>query len=318
MDNIDTIKVFGHRSPDTDTTVGAIVWSWFLNNHRKQKAFPYTLGTLNMETRFVLNYWKVPHPEIINHIDKEDQVAIIDTNNLDELFENINETTIISIIDHHKLSGNLKTSHPPEIVIQPYASSMTVMYNIMNIEVGDFPQEIAGLMLSGIVSDTLKFRSPTTTDEDIALAKKLSSVLNINIDEYAKNMFDAKSNISEFSNEELLLMDSKIYDIKGVSTRISVLETTNPSIIIDRYDDLVSEMPDRIKEDGVDQILFFAIDILKEESIMFIPDKKTKDIAEESFNVRVSGKTVILPGFISRKKQLLPSLLGCYDSCCKK
>ncbi len=316
MDNIDTIKVFGHRSPDTDTTVGSIVWAWFLNEHRKQKAIPYILGTLNMETRFVLDYWKIKQPSIINHVNKEDKIAIVDTNNLDELFENINDTTIISIIDHHKLSGNLKTNHPPEIVIQPYASSMTVMYNIMNIEPKYFPKEIAGLMLSGILSDTLKFRSPTTTDDDILLAKELALVLNIDIDEYAEKMLDAKSNISEFSPEELLLMDSKIYDINGVSTRISVLETTKPSLVLERYDDITKEIPNRINEDGVKQLLFFAIDILNKESIMFITDENIKEIAEKTFNLKADGKLLVLPGFISRKKQILPALLEC--ECNKK
>lgn len=309
MDNINTIKVFGHRSPDTDSTVSAVVWSWFLNKHRKQRAVPYVLGTINMEAQFVLENWSVQIPKILNHVNKEDRVAIVDTNNLDELFENINETTILTIIDHHRLSGNLKTNTPLELVIQPYACSMTVMYNIMNLDPEDFPREIAGLMLSAILSDTLKFRSPTTTEHDEKLAKRLALSLDINIDEYATKMFDAKSNISHFSADQLLLMDSKVYNIKGKSTRVSVLETTKPAIILNRYDELVSEMPDRIKEDSVDQILFFAIDILKEESTMFIHDEETRKIAEKAFGIKVTGNTLVIPGFISRKKQILPALL---------
>jgi manganese-dependent inorganic pyrophosphatase len=303
------IKVFGHRSPDTDATCSAIVWAWFLNNHRKQPATAYILGPVNTEAEFVLESWGVTMPDILEYIDDTDTVAIVDTNNLDELFENINEANIISIVDHHKLSGNLKTNLPLELVIQPYASTMTVIYNIMNIEPNGFPRDIAGLMLSGILSDTLAFRSPTTTQDDKELAHDLARFLDITIDEYASQMFDAKSNISDFSAQELLRMDSKIYEIRGNNTRVSVLETTNPTIVINRYDEIVAAMPDIISEDGIQEVLLFIIDILNEEAILLIPNDTVKALAEVSFGVPITGNTVVLPGVVSRKKQILPALL---------
>jgi len=302
------IKVFGHRSPDTDATGSAIVWAWFLNEYRKQAAQAYVLGPINKETDFVLETWGVDVPPILEEISEEDLVAITDTNNLDELFSNINDTHILSIIDHHKLSGNLKTSHPPEIVIQPYASTMTVMYNIMNIDVKDFPREIAGLMLSGILSDTLKFRSPTTTEEDKKLAKQLAEQLEINIDDYAEKMFNAKSDISDFSAKELVRMDSKIYDIHGRTMRISVLETTQPEFVLERYDEIVESFPQVREEDEVKNILLFVIDILKEEAILLTPDEETRKIAKEVFHGE-GENYVILPGIVSRKKQIIPALL---------
>jgi len=303
------IKVFGHRSPDTDATASAIVWAWFINNHREEIATPYILGNINTEAEFVLESWGATIPKILDKVTAGDKVAIVDTNNLDELFENINDTVIVSIVDHHKLSGNLKTNLPLELVIQPYASTMTVMYNIMNIEPEYLPREIAGLMLSGILSDTLEFRSPTTTEDDIHLAKKLAIELNVNISEYAQKMFNAKSNITHFSATELLRMDSKIFDIKGTQMRVSVLETTNPNLVLEKYDEIVAAIPEIKNDDNVEHVLLFAIDILKEEAILLIPDNETKKIAEESFDVEITGKTLTLPGFVSRKKQILPALL---------
>jgi manganese-dependent inorganic pyrophosphatase len=303
------IKVFGHRSPDTDATCSAIVWSWFLNNHRQQTATPYILGPVNTEAEFVLESWGTAMPAILEKVEDDDVVAIVDTNNLDELFENINDTTIVSIVDHHKLSGNLKTNLPLELVIQPYASTMTVMYNIMNIEPNGFPRDIAGLMLSGILSDTLAFRSPTTTEDDKELAHDLARFLDINIDEYAGRMFDAKSNISDFTALELLRMDSKVYEIKGVNTRVSVLETTNPQMIIERYDDIISAIPKIKEEDNVERVLLFAIDILNEEATLLVHDDDVKQLAESGFDVTITEKTVVLPGVVSRKKQILPALL---------
>jgi len=301
-------KVFGHRSPDTDASCSAIVWAWFLNTHRNQTATPYILGPVNTEAEFVMESFGITMPAILESVSAGDQVAIVDTNNLDELFQNINDTEIISIIDHHKLAGNLKTNLPREIVIQPYASTMTVMYNVMNIEPADLPRDIAGLMLSGIISDTLEFRSPTTTNEDKKLAKQLAAAIDINISEYAAKMFDAKSNISDFSAAELIRMDSKIYDIGGKQTRVSVLETTNPQMIIDRYDEIIAEIPIITKADNVEQVLLFAIDILKEEATLFIQNEDVKNLAESAFEVKISEDTIILPGIMSRKKQILPAL----------
>lgn len=301
------IKVFGHRSPDTDATCSALVWAWFLNNHRKQPATAYILGPVNTEAEFVLESFGVTMPTILNEVHTDDKVAIVDTNNVDELFQNINETTIVSLVDHHKLTGTLKTNLPLELVIQPYASTMTVMYNIMNIDPADLPRDIAGLMLSGIISDTLAFRSPTTTTEDQKLGEQLAEVLGISIPEYSNKMFDAKSNIAHFSAAELIRMDSKIYEIKGKQTRVSVLETTHPQMIIDRYDEITSAYPTIIQEDNVERVLLFAIDILNQNATVLIPDDETKELIETSFNTQIDGSTAILEGIVSRKKQILPA-----------
>ena len=126
-----SIKVFGHKSPDTDATASAIVWSWYLNI-KGTKAIPYVLGTPNTETVFVLNYWGVEMPELLNSVSEEDEVIIVDTNNPDELFDNINKTKIIQIIDHHKLVGGIQTKSPIDICIKPLASCASVMYTLMD------------------------------------------------------------------------------------------------------------------------------------------------------------------------------------------
>ncbi len=308
MNNETTIKVFGHRSPDTDATSSAIVWAWFLNTHRKQKAQAYILGETNTETDFVLEHWGFALPPLLEEIHEGDHVAIVDTNNLDELFPNINDTHIVSIVDHHKLAGNLSTNHPPEIVIQPYACTMTVMYNIMNIEVDELPENIAGLMLSGILSDTLEFRSPTTTETDIQLAKKLAVYLDVHITDYATEMFNAKSNISHILPKNLVRLDSKIYEVQGKKVRVSVLETTNPSMALEKYDDIVAAFPEVAQEDEIDDVLFFVIDILNQEAHFFTHNDFARNIAQNAFQVEVSENdtTVVLPGVVSRKKQIIP------------
>lgn len=305
---MESIKVFGHKSPDTDATASALVWAWFLNSKRKQRADAYTLGKPNTEAQFVLDYWKVEQPEILEGVNKDDRVAIVDTNNADELFENINEANIVSIIDHHKLTGGLKTDTPLEVIIQPYASTMTVMYNVMNIEPQGFPREIAGLMLSGIISDTLGFRSPTTTPDDHQLAIDLAATLDVDITEYASAMFEAKSDISHFTDIELLRLDSKILEIKGENLRISVLETTNPEMVLQRKDSIAEAIDQVCQEDHVQHVMLFVVDILKQEATVLVHNGHVKSMIEEGFDIQTQSDTAVLPGIVSRKKQIIPAL----------
>jgi len=170
------------------------------------------------------------------------------------------------------------------------------------------PDAIKGLMLSCILSDTLEFRSPTTTDIDKALAKKLATDLGIDLAGYASEMFEAKSDVSAFSDADLLRMDSKEYAVGDTKFRVSVLETTAPKIVLDRKDSIMASMEGVAAEDGVDQVLLFVVDILNEEATMFIPNELSKSVAEKSFGASVSGDTVVLPGVMSRKKQIIPNL----------
>jgi len=302
------IKVFGHKSPDTDAVASTLVWDWFLRNHRKIDSKAYILSQPNNEAVFVLEKWGFSMPELLEEVTKEDNVCIVDTNNADELFPNINDTNITSIIDHHKLTGGLKTSSPLEVVIQPYASTMTVMFNVMNIEVKDFPKEIAGLMLSGIVSDTLLFRSPTTTQTDKDLALAIAESLQIDISKYADEMFEAKSDISGFSNDELVRLDSKIFEIKGENIRISVIETTKPQTVFERIEGIKNSMQTIKKEDSVDHILMFVVDILNQEAHFLTNEDEAKKISLNAFGVEAQEDVTILPGIVSRKKQIISVL----------
>lgn len=302
------LKIFGHRSPDTDATASAIVWSWYLSQQGVETT-PYVLGTPNTEALYVLKHWGFQVPEVLTSVSAEDEVVIVDTNNPSELFENINETSIVQIIDHHKLVGGLETAAPIDITIKPLASTASVMYLMMGVdEVSDLPKEIAGLMLSCIISDTLEFRSPTTTEDDKAMAEHLAHILEIDIKEYATKMFEAKSDISEFSDEELIKMDSKIYEASGNKYRVSVLETTAPGVVLERKDSIIKAMDAVKASDELDEVLLFVIDILNEEATLFVPNDAVKQVAESKFNASVTTDLVVLPGIVSRKKQIIPVL----------
>ena len=303
-----TTLVFGHLSPDTDSTGSPIIWAWYLSQIKGIEAEAVLLGEPNTEANFVLKRWNLTKPRIISKIDKNQSVVIVDTNNPAELPAAINDADITTIIDHHKLVGGIETKNPINIRIEPLACTATIMHKMIDKDLEKAPDAIKGAMLSCILSDTLEFRSPTTTDEDRAVATALARDLGIDITLLASEMFAAKSDVSAFSDTELLLLDSKKYTVDNTNFRISVLETTAPNVILNRKANLMAAMIDVANNSDVDQVLMFVVDILNEEAIMLLPNDLTKTIAEKSFGVTVSDDTVVLPGVMSRKKQIIPNL----------
>ena len=303
------IQVFGHKAPDTDATGSAIIWSWYLNEIKDQAAAPKLLGKPNSEAAFVLQRWGFDQPEIIVDVNEGDDVIIVDTNNPAELPASINFANILEISDHHMLVGGIKTKCPINITMRPLACTATIMADIMGHDLTKAPEAIKGIMLSCILSDTLEFRSPTTTETDVALAHLLADELVIDINSYATDMFAAKSDVSAFSDSELLRMDSKMYEVGGKNFRVSVLETTSPTIVLNRKVGLMDTMKTVAREDGVDQVLMFVVDILNEQSTLLVANDLVKTVAEKSFGVTVVSDTILLPGVISRKKQIIPQLV---------
>ncbi len=302
------IKVLGHKSPDTDSTGSPIIWAWYLTEVNGTPAVPVLLGEPNTEAAFMLTHWDLPKPQIIVDVTADDSVVIVDTNNPAELPPSINDAKILGIIDHHMLVGGLKTRTPIDITIRPLACTATILHDLIGADLARAPRGIKGAILSCILSDTLEFRSPTTTPHDRAVAESLAADLGISIPEFAAELFAAKSDVSAFSDAELLRMDSKEYTIDGTELRISVLETTAPKVVLDRKASLMAAMPAVAAEDGAEHVMLFVIDILHEEATLLVPNDLVKRIAEASFGCTVTGDTVVLPGIMSRKKQIIPAL----------
>ena len=303
------VKVFGHLSPDTDATTAAIVYAWYLNEHTAHDATPYVLGELNSETSYVLQRFGFITPELLPELTAGESVVVVDTNNPQELPSNINEMNLVALIDHHKLVGGLSTETPTEITIKPLACTSTLLHDIFTAQNITVPENIAGLMLSAILSDTLGFRSPTTTPHDKNVAEKLAALLTIDIHSYADEMFAAKSDISSFSDSGLIKLDSKKYEVGDKNFRVSVIETTNTDTVLARKEGIIEAMKICVAEESdINDVLFFVVDIFKEHATVFTYNELTKQVIENSFGVVVQTDTEVLPGILSRKKQILPAL----------
>lgn len=303
------IKVFGHKAPDTDSTGSPIVWAWYLSEVRKEPAVAVLQGEPNTEAAWMLTKWDLPKPQIISDVAAGEKCVIVDTNNPAELPASINEAEVLEIIDHHLLAGGIKTRLPINITIRPLACTATIMHDLMGDEgLARAPRGIKGAMLTCILSDTLEFRSPTTTPHDRFVAEKLAADLGVSIPDFAAEMFAAKSDVSAFADDALLRMDSKEYELGGKQLRVSVLETTAPQVLLDRKAALMAAMPGVAAADGADEVLLFIVDILNEEATLLVPNDFVRQVAEKSFGVTVAGDTVVLPGIMSRKKQIIPAL----------
>ncbi|MFC1649252.1 manganese-dependent inorganic pyrophosphatase [Patescibacteria group bacterium] len=301
------IKVFGHISPDTDSVCSAIAYAWVLNQ-KGEKASAYRLGKLNKETLYVLKKFKLKSPPLLENLNAGDKVIIVDTNNPRELPKNINDSEILSIIDHHKLSGGLSTEKSIPIIVKPLGSTATIIWKYAKHLGYKIPNNILGILLCAILSDTLNLTSPTTTDKERDSVKELSDLLKINPDDLAIEIFRAKSDLTGFSPEDILLTDSKIFNFGGKNTRISVLETTSPRNALKIKNKLAKAMVNQKLSENLSQMYFFVVDIFKSEATLIVPSEEEIMNAENAFKHKFVGGVMKLEGVVSRKKQIVPVL----------
>lgn len=301
------ISVFGHKVPDTDTTTSAMAYAWELNE-RGIPATAYRLGELNPETEYVLKTLGVEPPPLMQDVADKSTVAVVDTNNPAELPDNLSKATIHSIVDHHKLSG-LANSEPLEIDMRPLCSATSILYSRAKAHSLTVPPKIAGLMLAGLLSDSLEFRSPTTTELDKVHAAELGKLANLDVHEFAEGMLEAKAKVDHLTPDELIMMDTKIFKIGGKKLRVSVLETTKPSMVLTKHTEIVVAQTALKTKEGVDDVLFFVVDIIKEEAVFMTSSATASAIVEKAFSAKVDDKGLaVLPGVLSRKKQIIPKL----------
>ena len=242
----------------------------------------------------------------INQINKK-QVILVDHNEASQSVEGLEEAEILEIIDHHKL-GALTTSMPINFRNMTVGSTNTIIYSLYNENNVTIPKDIAGLMLSGIISDTLKFTSPTTTEYDKYVAKRLADISEIDIDEYSKKMFKAGTNLKGKTIEQIIDSDIKIYDEKGKKIAISQLITLNSEEILNKKEEYIAKLSEIKQNRGYDLLLLCVTDIIRDGSYIFF-DKTSKELIGKAFNKSNIFEGYFVEKCLSRKKQLVPLIM---------
>lgn len=305
------IYILGHKNPDTDSVCSPIIVEWYLNNIKNQEAKAILHNDINRETEFILEYWGFKKPEIVDKLPSGAKVFLVDTTNPDELPLIQEDTEIIEIVDHHKLGG-ISTSKPISVNIKPIACTTTILYlKFLEENPGlKIPKKIAGLMLSAILSDTLNFRSPTTTDIDKKVAHELERMAEIeNIDKYANKMFDAKSSIEGMSMNSIINADAKEYLLGSKKSLVAVFETVKPQVVIEKQTDITSEIQNIKSNDGYEMVFFFVIDILNQIAYYFFSGEQENTVISKGYNCTIADNGITaLDGIVSRKKQIVPVL----------
>ncbi len=302
-----TKYIIGHKNPDTDTTCSSIVYSSLLEK-RGVKTKVCKLGDLNNETKFVLDKFGVDEPETVLELEEGSQIILMDHNEAKQSIDNREKYKVVEIVDHHKFDFAVK--EPLFIRAEPIGATCSIvakMFFEQNIE----PTKAeASLLISSILSDTLNFRSPTTTKEDIELVGKLNEIAQIeNIDEYSLEMFNAKSDLGDISAEKIIRMDYKEFEFNGKKFGIGVMETTNPDYGLNRKNEIISKLKEIKKEDGLDFVFLSIVDILKETNVTLYADETDEKCLKDAFDAKIESVGVAQLGrILSRKKQIAPKL----------
>ena len=348
-DDDEAVSVFGHKSADSDSVCSAIIYAWELQNPTATSVYrapicakAHISSALNIETEYILHYLKIESPPIIEQITADTVFALVDTNNVNELPDtwprgNKPEyiaTNLHSVVDHHKLTG-LTTDTPIAIDIRPLGSAGSVLYQRSKLDHRPIPGagcqiDIAGLMLSTILSDTLNLTSRTTTSLDIAAVAELAVLAGIDdTGSFFDHMMVHKSDMTGISAMDLVTLDSKVYDFRGPDgeefmMRLSVFESVIPERVFDLAEEIQQACDEQLVIDQATNdeeyraVLFFLMDVRNETAISFCGGNNTyvqqlvlqgvySGIIGAPLEDPVTG-TIALEGLVSRKLQILPGI----------
>ena len=303
---MDKIVVFGHKSPDTDTITSAIVYA-YLKNAIGVEAEAVALGEVNNETKFALDKFGFEAPRIIENVANEaKKVILVDHNEKQQSADGIDEVQVTEVIDHHRIA-NFETADPLYYRAEPVGCTATIINKIFKEKGVEIPSSIAGLMLSAIVSDTLLFKSPTCTEEDVVAARELEKIAGVDVEEYGLAMLKAGADLSDKSLEDLLTLDAKEFGMGDYKVIIAQVNAVDVNDVMGRQAELEELITREIQEKELDLFFFVVTDILNNDSVALALGKLALK-AESAFNVKFDNNIALLKGVVSRKKQVVPAL----------
>lgn len=306
------ILVFGHQNPDTDA-IGAAIAFANLQKELGKDAEAVALGEPNEETAFALNHFGLTATRVVETVANEvEQVMLVDHNEFQQSAADIEKVEILAVVDHHRIA-NFQTANPLYYRAEPVGCTSTIilkLYKENNVEV---PKNIAGMMLSAIVSDTLLFKSPTCTQEDVQAAKELAEIADVDLEGYGLEMLKAGTNLGTKSASELIDLDAKSFPMGGSNLRIAQVNTVDLAEVFARQAELESAMQEANAANGYDLFVLVVTNILDSDSEILIVGEPKENV-EKAFNVTLDNNRALLKGVVSRKKQVVPQLTAAFES----
>ncbi|MEN8188517.1 MAG: manganese-dependent inorganic pyrophosphatase [Thermodesulfobacteriota bacterium] len=308
-----TICVTGHSNPDTDSVTSAIAMATLLNAQGQdaKACMQSSASGLNPESAMVLERFGLTAPEEMMDAGGK-TVALVDFSDIGQAPANITDAEVVAIVDHHKI-GDVTTNNPILFRAEPVGCTGTVLNKMFKDAGVAIPKDVAGGMLSAILSDTVNFKSPTCTDDDKAAVAELKGVAGVeDTDSLFMDMLKAKSSVAGVPAKDLLFRDYKDFDMKGNKIGVGQLELASLDQVADIRDDLFKAM-EEVKADGRHTVLLMLTDVVKEGTDLVVVSDDAATI-EKAFGTKLAGTSMWIDGMMSRKKQTVPNLqetFGC-------
>ncbi len=305
--------VFGHQNPDTDAIASSYGWAYLERAAWGRDAEAVALGTPNEETAFALNYFGVEAPRVVESARAEgvSQVILTDHNEFQQSIADIRDVEVAAVIDHHRVA-NFETANPLYMRLEPVGSASSIVYRASKEAGVELPREVAGLLLSGLISDTLLLKSPTTHASDPQVAAELAEIAGVNLEEYGLELLKAGTNLASKSAAELIDIDAKTFPLNGNNVRVAQVNTVDITEVLSRQAAIEAAMTASSEENGYSDFVLMITDILNSNSEILALGSNM-DKVEAAFNFTLENNHAFLAGAVSRKKQVVPQLTESFN-----
>ena len=299
---MEELIVFGHKSPDTDTICSSIVMADLQTKIRGEKVVPCRLGEINEETKFALKKFNAEEPKLIEKVEEGQRVILVDHNEFSQSVEGIEKAKIETVVDHHRIN-NFETAEPLFYYAQPVGCTSTILFELYKSNNIEIPAQMAGLMLSAIISDTLLLKSPTTTEKDKKTLAELAKIADIDVNIYGLDMLKAGTNLDKYTEDELIRLDAKKIEKEDIKYIIAQVNTVSIPDVLKRKAKIEQEINKEILAKGLSLFVFVITDIVNSNSEAIVLGDRVDAISK---TYEVNDNIAVMPGVVSRKKQVLP------------
>ena len=299
---MEKILVFGHKNPDTDSICSSLVMADLQTKVRGEEVISCRLGEINEETRYVLKYFNVEAPKFIEKVEEGQTVILVDHNEFTQSVDGIENAKIDTVVDHHRIN-NFKTAEPLFYFAQPVGCTSTLLFELYTLNNVAIEPKIAGLMLSAIISDTLLLKSPTTTEKDKKAVAELAKIANVDFKTYGLEMLKAGTDLDKYTEDELIRLDAKKIEKEDIKYVIAQVNTVSIPDVLKRKAKIEEEMNKEILASGLSLFVFVITDIVNSNSEAIVLGDRTDAISKD---YEIKDNVAVMPGVVSRKKQILP------------
>lgn len=299
---MEELIVFGHKNPDTDTICSSIVMADLQTKIRGEKVVPCRLGEINEETKFALKKFNAEEPKLIEKVEEGQRVILVDHNEFSQSVEGIEKAKIETVVDHHRIN-NFETAEPLFYYAQPVGCTSTILFELYKANNIEIPAQMAGLMLSAIISDTLLLKSPTTTEKDKKTLAELAKIADIDVNIYGLDMLKAGTNLDKYTEDELIRLDAKKIEKEDIKYIIAQVNTVSIPDVLKRKAKIEQEINKEILAKGLSLFVFVITDIVNSNSEAIVLGDRVDAISK---TYEVNDNIAVMPGVVSRKKQVLP------------